>query len=105
MIKQKQSNRRNHFEQSLQQHLSEEFKTKDKIIIESKMQEKLKPDGKRNIKLSKKSLKPLGGAIVENNNDYMSPCQIKSPIKETGSDSKNVIITATFGGGQKFLPS
>ena len=38
------------------------------------MQEKLKPEGKRNIRLSKKSLRPIG-AIIENgsNNDYMSP--------------------------------
>lgn len=39
------------------------------------MQEKLKPEGKRNIRLAKKSLRPIG-AIIENggqNNDYMSP--------------------------------
>ena len=39
------------------------------------------------------------GVLIEQQGDYMSP-QMKSPAaKDSLSDSKNIIITATFGGG------
>lgn len=54
----------------------------------------------------------VGDNSGRNNNDYSSPTNKirsnqRSPLKDSaGSDQKTTnIITATFGGGQKFLPN